>query len=182
MKIVTIYGLPGTGKSSALDLLKKELPISVVEESHRMEGSDFDKIQKQLNSGFQFRNRLQATGFAQFLSLLAIDPSLVVLDFLVDPEVSARIDLEAGFQVNCFKTCPKIYVKCSPKSAYSRWVLRERKGSLTYKDFEQWHADYNQWAKTEGHVIIEHFDGDSLEQLTDKLRVVLLKILEQERY
>ena len=181
MKLVTIYGLPGTGKSSALTILKKELPIDVIEESHRMDETDFFDIKKQLNSGFQFRNRLQATGFGQFLSLLAnTSPSLVVFDFLVDPEVSAKIDLDDGLQVKLFKTCPKIYVRCSPKSAYSRWALRDRKASLTYKDFENWYANYNQWAKTEGHIIIEHADGDSLEQLAGKLRVVLLNILEHK--
>ena len=179
-KIITVYGLPGAGKTSTLRrIVSKHPQILLIEQGHNNQ-EYFHSIKHLLCNGFTFRLWLQAMGFQKLLEFSnKQNPQikLIILDYLVDPEIGNMIDrIDSNNRINFeLKTSiPKIYVDAAPEAAYLRWLERSDRGNLNYSDFLELSIISKAQALKNNYIIVKHDSSNTQEQLQEKLTEILV--------
>lgn len=167
MKFLTIYGLPGTGKSTTLKLLS-HLDFNHVQQW----GHDtplYKSVKPYLTSNFAFRTYLQARALSQILFFAKQQRSSnYVLDFLCDPEISNHFDACQHIPISS-STCSKLYIRAPYNVAYNRWSQRSSRADLSLEDFKVMSERFDKLAHDSHHDIIEHPEHQTQDQLKLKL-------------
>lgn len=178
--VFTIYGLPGSGKSSVLTALQSVLDFDVIPQFHEDPAyqSVFGDYMLTIpyDGGFSYGLLLQAAAFHKVLNLLPLLKP-VFLDFLTDPEIG-RILFGRSSLTGLTNTI-KIYIRSDIDAAFRRFNSRplkfpQFKAPIAYSDFLNMVKDFDSYAQLHHHEVIEHPATASLDQLILKVKQLLI--------
>jgi len=187
--IVSVYGLNGAGKSTALSQIKNQVGFTYVYESAATKEKQFQNL---LLSSLEIPDKkilkeslsvliIHRNAFLQYLH--SSNREFMVFQGMCDPAVALCASKVFKFPIlREFKPLSlitqSIYVRCTPVHSYNRYVERQKKGNSAifwdYPTYYKWFLALQQLARTRNSIIVEN--NSSYNIFKECLKSELLKL------